>query len=257
MKIGLCTSLDNLELTEKLGYDYIEIAVSSIALLSDEEFNRALAAVQKSSIPVERVNVLFPQNITLIGPNSTNPKERDEYLERAFARVKTLGAAVAVFGSGAARRFPEGYPYREGYRELVKVTRRIGEIAGNHGITIAIEPLNLTETNCINSLKEGAMLEADTDNKNVGLLADLYHMLFDNEPMDNIIMVKHLVHAHIALREGRAFPVVAAREVGAFFEALKKIGYSGALSVEGRTDSLEHDAASALKTLRTLAANAQ
>jgi sugar phosphate isomerase/epimerase len=255
MKIGLCTSPDNLELTEKLGYDYIEIAISPVAALSDGEFSKTLAAFKKSSLAAERVNVLFPGTIKLIGPGSTAPKERDEYLEKALGRAKALGAAVAVFGSGGARRFPDAYPYREGYRELVKVTRRIGEIAGNHGITIAIEPLNVTETNCINSLKEGAMLEADADNKNVALLTDLYHMLMDNESLGNIVAVKHLVHAHIALREGRAFPVVTTKEVEAFFEALKKIGYSGTLSVEGKTDNLEHDAASALKTLRVLSSN--
>ncbi|GHV36660.1 hypothetical protein AGMMS49546_02410 [Spirochaetia bacterium] len=39
----------------------------------------------------------------------------------------------------------------------------------------------------------------------------------------------------------------------AFFGALKKVEYSGAMTVEGKTANLEHDAASALQTLRSLA----
>jgi sugar phosphate isomerase/epimerase len=250
MKIGLCTGLENLELTQKLGFDYIECAVSTIASLNDEEFAQAEALVNASSIKVERVNVLFPRTIKLLGPEK-NQKLTDDYLEKAFARVGALGAQVAVFGSGVARAIPPEIPFRQGYRELVAVTKRIGEIAGNHRLTISIEPLNREESNCINSVKEGAMLEGDAGSASVGLLADLYHMLKENESMDSLLAVKVLKHTHIALLEGRGFPVKATGEVEAFFDALRKIGYDCTMSIEGRTENLEQDAAAALKVLRS------
>ncbi|MDR1902761.1 MAG: sugar phosphate isomerase/epimerase [Treponema sp.] len=252
MKIGLCTGLDNLELTQKLGFDYIECMVSAIASLSDGEFAKTQDIVKASPIKVERVNVLFPRTIKLLGPEK-DQKAIDEYLEKAFARVSSLGARVVVFGSGAARAVPQEIPFRQGYRELVAATKRIGEIAGNHRLTISIEPLNREESNCINSVKEGAMLEADAASTSVGLLADLYHMLRENESMDNILAVKVLKHTHIALLEGRGFPVKASQEVEAFFDALRKIGYDSTMSIEGRTENLEQDAAAALKVLRSFA----
>ncbi|MDR0449695.1 MAG: sugar phosphate isomerase/epimerase, partial [Treponema sp.] len=142
----------------------------------------------------------------------------------------------------------------KGYAELVRATKRIGEIASSYGITIAIEPLNREESNCINSLKEGAMLQADAGSDAVGLLADLYHMLREDEPIDNITAVKDLNHTHIALLEGRGYPLFINKEVESFFAALAKIGYAGTMSIEGRTSDMERDAAEALKVLRSIGA---
>jgi hypothetical protein len=162
MKIGLCTGFENLELTQNLGFDYIECAVSAIAALSDEEFAQAETLVNASSIKVERANVLFPRTIKLLGPEK-DQQLIDDYLEKAFARAGALGAQVVVFGSGAARAIPTEVPFRQGYRELITATKRMGEIAGNHRLTLSIEPLNREESNCINSVKEGAMLEFKFD----------------------------------------------------------------------------------------------
>jgi sugar phosphate isomerase/epimerase len=251
MKYGLCASLDNLELVKRLGFDYIECAVSSIAAYSDEEFDKIPASLKAASLAVERVNVLFPQGINLIGSGAAQ-KTVDEYLEKGFARVKALGGTLAVFGSGRNRSIPADYPFRKGYAELVRATKRIGEIAASYGIAVAIEPLNREESNCINSLKEGAMLQADTARDNVGLLADLYHMLRENEPVDSIIAVKDLLHTHIALLEGRGYPLVKTKEVEDFFAALAETGYTGTMSIEGRTSDMERDAAEALRVLRAL-----
>ena len=251
MKIGLCTGLENLELVRRLGFDYIECAVSGIAALSDDDYQKALAAVKASPIKVERANVLFPGTIKLFGPDK-DQKLIDEYLEKAFTRIAAMGAKAVVFGSGKARAIPMDVSFGRGYRELVAATRHIGDIAGKHGLCVAIEPLNRDESNCVNSVKEGAMLEADADSPHVGLLADLYHMLKENEKMENILAVKALKHTHIALLEGRGFPVRAAEEAKAFFDALRKIGYDGTMSIEGRTENLEKDAALGLEVLRSL-----
>jgi sugar phosphate isomerase/epimerase len=250
MRFGLCTSLENLEMTERLGFDYIECTVTSIADYSDEEFLKIKDAVTASSIRPERVNVMFPGTMSLIGPG-LDKAAVTAYLEGAFARAAGLGATGAVFGSGKSRRFPDNYSFRQGYAELVQITRLIGEAASHHGITVAIEPLNLGETNCINSLREGAMLEADANSKWVTLLADLYHILLLKEPFDNIRAVKEFTHTHIALEEGRMYPIRRTPEVEGFFKALADVGYNGTMSIEGKTENIEQDAAQALAVLRS------
>ena len=250
MRFGLCTGPENLEMVVRLGFEYIECAVTAVEAMSDDDFAAFRAKVDKSPIKVERFNVLFPGTIRLIGPEADREKI-SAYLERAFSRVKVLGGSAVVFGSGRSRAFPPEMPYRDAFKELIKVTRLIGEIAAKFGITVVIEPLNRDETNCINSVREGAMLEACADVSSVELLADLYHILKENEPMENILRVKKLKHTHIALLEGRAFPTVLDKDVEAFFKSLKAIGYSGTMSIEGKTENLETDAAAALKVLRS------
>ena len=42
MKIGICTSLDNIEKVAQIGFDYIELAVTEIAGLDSGEFSTAI-----------------------------------------------------------------------------------------------------------------------------------------------------------------------------------------------------------------------
>ena len=251
MKFGLCTGSENLEMAARLGFDYIECTVTSIEAMSSDDYNSFRSKVNQSSVKVERCNTLFPGTIRLVGPEADKSKIT-AYLEKAFPRVKALGGNVVVYGSGKSRMFPSDMAYTDAFRELINVTRLTGQIAAEYGLTIAIEPLNRGETNCVNSLKEGAMLEAAADLLSVGLLADLYHILKEKEPFENIVSVKNLKHTHIALLEGRAFPTVRNSDVEAFFNALKQIGYNETMSVEGNADNLEKDAAAALKVLREL-----
>ncbi|MCL2832836.1 MAG: sugar phosphate isomerase/epimerase [Treponema sp.] len=250
MKFGICTGPENLELAARLGFDYIECNVSGTESMSEADFNALSSKVKASPVKIECFNVLFPGTIQLVGPQADAEKTK-KYLERAFSRVKELGGKTVVFGSGRSRAFPAEMPYRQAFGQLIAATRLIGETAAKYGIIIAIEPLNKGETNCINSVREGAMLAAAADHPSVEVLADLFHMLKENEPMDNLLAVKKLRHTHIALLEGRAYPTVCDKDVRAFFDALKQIGYNGTMSVEGKpAGDFEADAAASLKVLR-------
>jgi sugar phosphate isomerase/epimerase len=249
MRFGLCTGPENLETVRRMGFDYIECAVTAIEALEKNEFDALEARAAKNSFPVERFNVLFPGTLRLVGPGADRELIR-AYLRRAFPRLRALGGTLAVFGSGQSRAFPPGMPYREGFRQLAEIAGLIGEEAAAQGLSIAIEPLNRGETNSINSLREGAMLEAAAKQGSVGLLADLYHILKEGEPLENIALVGELRHTHVALLEGRAYPAAPHPAVEAFFGALRGISYDGTMSVEGGTKDLEKDGPAALQTLR-------
>ena len=253
MKFGVCTGFENLDTAARLGFDYIECTVTSVEAMSDSEFAALEAKIRASTIKIERFNVLFPGTMRLVGPEADPVKIR-AYLEKALARVKALGGSAVVFGSGRSRVFPPEMPFRDAFRELIRVTRLIGEVAAKYSLVIVIEPLNCGESNCINSVREGAMLEAAVDHPNIQLLADNFHMLKDREAMEKLLEIKKLKHTHISLLEGRAFPTVSHNDVQGFFDALKKIGYDGTMSIEGKAADFEKDAAASLKVLRAAAA---
>ena len=168
MRFGLCTGPQNFELAESLGFDYIECAVTAVEAMSDADFNAFKAKVDRSPLKVERFNVLFPGAFRFVGPDSKTG-EICAYLERAFPRVKALGGTVVVFGSGRSRAFPPDMAYSGGFRELLFITRLIGKIAAKFDLIVAIEPLNSEETNCVNSVREGAMLEGAANLPSVAL----------------------------------------------------------------------------------------
>lgn len=252
MRYGICTGIENIELVESLGYDYIEPSVTSVVYLSEEELEEKLDLVKKSSITCEAFNVLFPKTIELIGPRS-NMEEVKHYLETAFRNIQILGGKVVVFGSGKSRFCPDGVDFRVAYRQLIEIVRTAGDIAKKYGLLVVIEPLNRGETNLICTMGEGAMLEADVNHENVKLLSDYYHVMTDGDPISDIYRVGSLSHIHIASSHGRYYPLSTENEkYEEFFKQLKLIGYDGRISIEGKTDNMKEDGIKALKLLKKL-----
>lgn len=254
MKVGLCASVDQIEMVEKIGFDYIEPSVVSIAQMDEKEYQDTLARVNKAGIDCETFNVLFPGDVRLTGPDANLDGVR-KYLIEAFERIAKLGARIVVFGSGGARRVPEDWGLENGWKDLVKAARFVGEIVSRYDITIAMEPLNKGETNILNSISDGIELIKEVDHPNIKLLADFYHMRVEKESMDILKQTNSdvLVHTHIAKGHGRSFPLTIDEDIYKdFFQSLKEIGYDGRVSIEGRTDHLHKDGPIALKLLREL-----
>jgi sugar phosphate isomerase/epimerase len=253
MKIGVCTGVENIKKMEDIGFDYIEPSVVSIAKMNDEEFNAAMNLVDGSNIKCEAFNVLFPGNIRLTGPEVDEGGIKD-YLERAFARVSRLGAKVIVFGSGGARKIPDGWSREEAWKQLVRIARIAGDVAAEYGLTIAMEPLNTSETNILNSVEEGLRFVTDVGHTHVKLLADFYHMRRENENMDVLVKAgSTIAHLHIANSNGRVCPLDRSEDVyDAFFQKLKEVGYQGRISIEAGIKDVDRDAPVGLNLLREL-----
>ena len=255
MRIGICTPIDQIHAMEEMGFDYIEPAVVSIAKMTESEYKEALDKVKDASISCETFNVLFPGDFKLVGPE-VDHDGIGEYLKGAFERIASLGAKVVVFGSGGARRIPDGISFEDGWKDFVKTARLVGEIAALYDIYIAMEPLNKSETNILNSVSQGIKFVNDVDHPNVKLLADFYHMRVEEESMDVIRKANSdiLVHTHIARSQGRVFPLKAEEDAySEFFHSLKEVGYKGRISIEGRTEDMKNDGSVALQLLRELA----
>lgn len=251
MRFGICTDAGHIAMAHELGFDYVEGSASWLAGLSEREFEEYAAKLADYPIGFESFNGLLPGELRITG-SEVDERQVEEYLERVFRRIHAVGGKVAVFGSGKTRRVPEGMAFDEAYRQVVRFTEKAGEAAARHHVTIAIEPLNQSETNLICSVAEGAMLRADVQMASVQLLADSYHMFVEKEPMTNLIRAGHLAHVHVALEENRSYPVRQDRALKEFFETLKKIGYDGRVSIEGRTDQMEADARMSIAVLRDL-----
>ena len=255
MEIGFCTGPDRVREIAAAGFDYAELPVSRIAEMPEEKFESLLREIRTESIPVPTFNVLFPGTLPLMA-KETGEKEIRAYLEPALERVERLGGKTVVFGSGRSRNRPEGMTYAEAFRRLTQVTRIIGETAGKFGVTIALEPLNRRECNMINSVAEGACLTAAVNHPSVRLLGDYYHIAAEGEPPEDILRVGGIVHAHIASAENRTIPLEKEEGLRRMFAAMKRSGYQGRISVEGRCDDLASEGPQSVRMLKELWAEA-
>lgn len=252
MRYGICTGLENLDLLEALGYDYLEASVTSVLSLSEGERKGYEEKLKNSAVKCEAFNILFPKTMNLIG-HGANQEELMDYLHRAFSAMAGLGGNVVVFGSGKCRQCPKGYDYRQAYRELVNVYRTTGEVAEAYGVQVVIEPLSRTETNLICTLAEGAMLQADVNHKNVSLLADYFHVMANHDHIPDVETIGGFGHIHIASGNGRRYPLNhEGEQYREFIRALKASGYNGRISIEGKTEDLPVDGAAALGFLKEL-----
>lgn len=253
MKFGLCASIADIDAIAAMGYDYLECNISQLAGLSDEDFAAQKAKALSASIPVSCYNILFPKNMTVIGPGYDR-EATTAYLHKAFSRIRELGGELVVFGSGKVRNRPAEVDFGSAYRQLVEVTQMTGSIAAEYGVTVVIEPLNRGETNMINSMGEGAQLAADVNLPNVRLLTDFFHVAKDGEPVEDVLRIGSFAHVHIAAGKGRLYPLPGQDEQYAmFFGCLREIGYDGRVSIEGKTADMAADGPAALAYLRKLA----
>lgn len=253
MRFGVCAGVENLSLLAEAGYDYIELGVTSALAPEkpeDEVMPRLRAAFDGARLKAEAYNVLLPADLKVVGPE-TDAARQDRYLETAFRRASALGGQVAVFGSGGARGIPAGWTREEAERQIIDFLKRGGPIAERHGMQIAIEPLNVTECNIINSVAEGVRLAQAVDHPSVRVLSDLYHVDHDRQSYEETRDAAPLLrHVHVA-GLGRRAPTAEDHEfLHGYFAVLKASGYAGRVSIEGSWEDLAAQASESLAVLR-------
>ena len=265
MKIGICGYLtgknaDGREFdfpyeAKLAGFDFIEFPLSALASLSEDDFDQVIAALKRSGLPCEACNLFFPGSLRLTGPEVDKDKTR-AYMEAALNRAEKVGAQVVVFGSGGARKVPDGFSIEQAWVQLVEMLRVAGEISARHGITIAIEHLNSAETNVINTAAEGYSLAKLAGHPNVGLLLDIYHLVKEGEDFGIAMTARGMLsHAHFAESGQRGFPAAADQTMRAFMDALKGANYTGRLSLEAGYTDFQSEAPLAVEVMRALAAD--
>ncbi len=251
VRVGYCAPVEKLEAAKAAGFDYVELSTTQITALPDADFEIAVAKIKEIGLPTPVANLFLPGALKVTGPD-TDPAAQMAHVRKAFTRLQRLGTEVVVFGSGGARRVPEGFAKEEAFKQLVDFGRRAAVEARAHGITIAIEPLRKQESNIINSAGEGLELVKAINDPNFQLMIDFYHLASENEDPAIVLRAKdHIRHLHTANPTGRVFPLKWEEyDYAPFFANLKAIGYDKRISVEGSTQNFAGDAPQSIALLR-------
>jgi sugar phosphate isomerase/epimerase len=239
VKVGYCTSVKNVEAAKAAGFDYVEVSATEVAALSDADFDATRARIKAAGMPTPAANLFVPQTIKVVGPG-ISVEQQTAHVKKVMSRLSTLGVEVLVFGSGGARRVPDGFAKDEAFKQLVDFSRRAADEAKPYDITIAIEPLRQQETNIINTAAEGLELVDAVRHPNFQLMIDFYHLASEQEDPAIVLKAKdHLRHLHVANPQGRVFPQKWEEfNYAPFFANLKAIGYDKRISMEGATTDL-------------------
>jgi sugar phosphate isomerase/epimerase len=229
--LGICTRPE-LAATVADEFDYLELVVANLSPLDDDEtFAPRLSALRATPLPIRAFNSFIPAQIKVVGEAVDWPLV-ERYVNTSIRRAATLGAQTIVFGSGGARAVPQDFPRVKAWMQLVRFLTKCADLAEEQGVTIAIEPLNRAESNIINTYLEGVQLAEDVNRRGVRVLADIYHFMQDDEPLEDLLQAPEwLSHVHLA-DTGRRHPGSGQYPLRELFALLREIDYRGAASIE-------------------------
>jgi len=224
------------------GYHFIvENVVKYFSPLSVDEatFGKNLATFSAMKTKIYALNIFMPGDMKLVGPE-VNEAAIVDYARGVFGRCQRAGIDLIIWGSGGARRVPEGYDKVKARQQFIAVARKVAAVAKEYRIRLALENLNSTETNFINTVEDALQVVKDVNHPNFRLCVDIYHMLMENEPPAIIERTQeYLIHCDIAEREGRAAPGVHGQDFTPYLRALKKVHYHKVIVLECRWNNLE------------------
>ena len=252
-EIGIVQDLEQDSLLQASGYHYLSESIAkcfSPKNVSDQQFLEKLQVIKKLKTKLVACNLFIPGELKLVGPD-VNEASILSFVEVVFQRSRSAGLKLIIWGSGGARRVPDGFDPAKAKEQFIAIARTVSALAKKYDIVLALESINHTETNFINTLEEAYETVRKVDHPNFRLSADIYHMLKENEPPAVIEKTgAYLVHCEIAEKENRTPPGTKGDDFRGYLKALKKIHYKGKIVIECRWENLALQAAPAKRYLQ-------
>lgn len=242
MKIGVCTnflSKDTYTLhMEDFGklakvFEFVELPAMTIGQISEEKFEQLKNGLNVNGLNCDYVTNLFPEDISLIGDDS-NTKKIENYLNGLIPRLEHISCKGIVFGSGYARRLPDGVNSTYGDYCMQKLIVDILLPKLEKGrMKILIEPLHPDLCNYLNAIDHAVKLCKMCDSPYVGIVADSYNLMYNEKTPEQIEKYAHYIwHVHLSEHERKCPGNNPSEDFMKFILALRKAKYKGSISFE-------------------------
>ncbi len=214
------------------GCDFFEFGVGMLCPESPKSlFEGFKEIVSDYALRAECFNSFIPADLKVTGPD-VDKARLESYLANATERATELGGEVIVFGSGGARSVPEGFSRKRAHGQILEFLELAANYAGGQGLVIAIEPLNRSETNIINSIAEAVEFADELGRAEVQVLVDFYHQMLEGEAFEEIVRAgERIAHVHVADTD-RLYPGSGKYDYQRFASSLADAGYTKRVSVE-------------------------
>ncbi len=253
MLYGCCALSGNAAKVKALGYDFIEIEGSDLAA---EQPEAAFAPVKErlmaAGIPVRGFNKFFTSGIVFTGPNIDTDRNR-RYIEVAFARAHSLGGQNIGWGSPASRKVPEGFPREKALEQMREALGYMADVAAGYGMNVLMESIIGKMETLILTVQQATEMARSVDRANVHVVADIYHMLHNNDPLENMkVAGSDLYHVHFTNLD-RTAPGTNPDQQDMYVQAfriMREMGYDRSVSIEPDWVDFEPEARRALVVMK-------
>ena len=233
--IPLCGAEDTekyISTAKKLGYDGIEPLVLSPA--DNEYVGMITSLIKKYDIECSGPRT----GIAYIKEHICISTEDEAVFSRGIERIKEHIRFASLFQDanvlvGLIQGRLGGLSYETARKQIVKAIKILDAEGTKHDVKIALEPVNRYEIDYHNRISDVIKLLDDSGCRNVGILADSFHMNIEEKNITEALKLSlpRLLHVHVA-DSNRLAPGQGHIEFDSFFDVLNEGGYNGWITVE-------------------------
>lgn len=223
----------------KTGYHGVEIAPFTLKddprELTESDAQRCARIARQEGLEVVGLHWLLvkPAWLHLTTPDPLLRKDTVAFGQHLARLCGAMGGGIMVWGSPKQRSLEADWAYDEAAKRAAETLRAICEVACDHGVTIAMEPLGRKETNFLVTAEETIRLIGQVGHPACQLHLDVKAMSDESKSIPDIIRDsrEHVVHFHTNDPNLRG-PGFGDVDYAPIAKALNEIGYSRYLSVE-------------------------
>jgi D-psicose/D-tagatose/L-ribulose 3-epimerase len=224
---------------KKMGFDWLEVPIENV---SDLNYAEGAKIIRDNGLEVS-VCAAMGADRDLIHSDSALQQNGMAYIQQCVDAAHILGAThiVGPIYSAVGRVWQQTAEERA--RDLDLLVKNLGALAayaGDNGTVICIEPLNRFETSFINLAAQAIEVIDRVNHPACKIMLDTFHMNIEEKSLGAAIQAtgSRLAHFH-ACENDRGAPGsgnVTWQEVA---QALKAIGYDGAVVIESFTNKVK------------------
>src|SRR5688572_6571087 len=177
-------SLHLIKKVKDMGFDVFELALESPDQCDPAKVD---AAIKEAGIRIVVCGAWGPdRDLT-----HENPQFRQNSLDYCRAALKLCerwGSKVLpgpMYSGVGKRRYVTPEQKKREWDLAVSGIQQMAKMASDHGVTLAVEPLNRFETDLVNTVEQGIRLVKDVNHNSVGLVLDTFHMNIEEKNIYN------------------------------------------------------------------------
>ncbi|MEN3336729.1 MAG: D-psicose/D-tagatose/L-ribulose 3-epimerase [Acidobacteriota bacterium] len=223
----------------RMGFDLVELPIEST---TDLDYRKGAEIARANRLAVSVCAAMGPDR-DLIHPDESIRTNGMQYVRHCIDAAQTLGATnvVGPLYSAVGRTWQQTPDERNTDLDLlVRQLRDLSAYAGDHGVTLCVEPLNRFETSFLNLVSQAIEVVDRVDHKACGLLLDTFHMNIEERSIGDAIRAAgpRMRHLHTCEND-RGAPGSGHVPWAEVAKACGDIGYKGPMVIESFTNKVK------------------
>lgn len=216
---------------KQMGLAGVEIPMFDPAVLPIEEIRKECEACGLD----RTVCAILPKSINPISPDPGVRRLAIEHLIRCVEASAAMGSRIMAGPVFAPIGYlPEHRPQPDEWAWAVNAFQALGDVLDENDVTLAIEPVNRSETFFLRTVAEAEQLCESIDNPRIGITIDTFHANIEERSIPEAIVSSGSRIKHIHASENDRGPLGRGHVPFAeIIAALKKIDFEGYLMIEG------------------------